>query len=512
MARLRQQHPSNYRSSGTISDEFEQIVRYLNSAERGNKTLGELIAQLFDDAGNFAGPVAFRLDAVNGFQVRIGTYADPQAGWQTLAGIADLRGPSGIDVGLIEGPLFFNRREYVVSNAPMGTTQLPYDFSPISSTVVIYRNGLLLQENTYVPDVPNNQVFFTDPLLNNDRVTIYSVRADQSSGYRREDMRATQNQAVFPLPNEESQRFLIFRDGVLQRDGAAYDYVLSPAADTLTFMSPLDDGDMVTALRVEDTALTRVAGLLMEEDWVVNGYIPWSKLSVPNGAIGAEKVFGLGNVVSDAALISIGPTAPTGPNSRKLWIDTTEVPNVLRFFDGVQWLRASAITALPEFTTANANQIVKLNGTGTALVYADPDYSTLILKEKMGVADGVATLDTNGKVPVGQLPAVSKGVFWHRIAGAVANGSFLIQRVFNMRVRIEAMTYRVGTGQCDVSLQINGTTQGATYTAGVSVGAVKFPSQIELDATQASLTVGYAVANQASATDLEIGITYSVLP
>ena len=40
MVRLRQQYPQNYGSSGNINTEFENLTRYLNSAELGDNTVG----------------------------------------------------------------------------------------------------------------------------------------------------------------------------------------------------------------------------------------------------------------------------------------------------------------------------------------------------------------------------------------------------------------------------------------------------------------------------------------
>ena len=53
MARIRQQFPQNYGSSGNINVEFENLIRYLNSAELGNKTVDELLAKLFDSDSGF---------------------------------------------------------------------------------------------------------------------------------------------------------------------------------------------------------------------------------------------------------------------------------------------------------------------------------------------------------------------------------------------------------------------------------------------------------------------------
>ena len=60
MARLRQQFPSNYSSSTNINTELENIIRYVNAAELGEKTLSELLGQLFNSSGEWEGPVEFK--------------------------------------------------------------------------------------------------------------------------------------------------------------------------------------------------------------------------------------------------------------------------------------------------------------------------------------------------------------------------------------------------------------------------------------------------------------------
>ena len=49
MARIRQQYPQNYGASGNINTEFESVIRYLNAAEFGNNTVGELFGKIFDE-------------------------------------------------------------------------------------------------------------------------------------------------------------------------------------------------------------------------------------------------------------------------------------------------------------------------------------------------------------------------------------------------------------------------------------------------------------------------------
>ena len=90
MARLRQQHPQNYVNSGNIHTDFENLIRYINSAELGNKTIGELFGILFNEEGVFRGPIQMRQDVNTGIQYRVGQYADDERKRITIAKIADL--------------------------------------------------------------------------------------------------------------------------------------------------------------------------------------------------------------------------------------------------------------------------------------------------------------------------------------------------------------------------------------------------------------------------------------
>ena len=72
-------------------------------------------------------------------------------------------------------------------------------------------------------------------------------------------------------------------------------------------------------------------------------------------------------------------------------MDTSQTPNVLKFFDGSQFLQTSPESSLPTFTTANANNFVKVNGSGTALVYGSVDLSSTIPVTQRGAASGVAS-------------------------------------------------------------------------------------------------------------------------
>ena len=122
MARLRQQHPQNYVNSGNIHTDFENLIRYINSAVLGNKTIGELFSILFNEEGVFRGPIQMRQDVNTGIQYRVGQYSDDESGWITIANIADLRGTAGSSVGNVEGPFFFNRQDFEIGSGVTAIT------------------------------------------------------------------------------------------------------------------------------------------------------------------------------------------------------------------------------------------------------------------------------------------------------------------------------------------------------------------------------------------------------
>lgn len=91
MGRISQQHVGDYGSIENINEEFQYLYQYLLSAERGQRTLNDMIAQLFDANGLLnVGAVEFRFeDGTLQYQIN-GT------GWrETGATVSDLQGPAG---------------------------------------------------------------------------------------------------------------------------------------------------------------------------------------------------------------------------------------------------------------------------------------------------------------------------------------------------------------------------------------------------------------------------------
>lgn len=293
MARLKVLYPGNHTSSGNIGADIENIVRYLNSAEIGDNTIAELMNVLFDRNGILAAPVQLRSDNINGLQYRVGVYPDTEKGWVTIAKVEEIRGAAGSDVGTIGAPLFSARADIVINEAnannvvtyPTGSTVFNY-IHEAADAIVVYLNGALLSEADYTNNPVTNTVTLSEATEANDLVTIYKVQSANDSGFVRQDVTAGQSQAVFPFVHNEDQKVLVYRNGVLQRQGGTNDYTQQPANSTITFTSALVEGDIVTFIIVEDTSQVRVSGLMTEDKFTnTDGLIPYSKLAVQDAEI-----------------------------------------------------------------------------------------------------------------------------------------------------------------------------------------------------------------------------------
>ena len=605
MARLRQQHPQNYVNSGNIHTDFENLIRYINSAELGNKTIGELFGILFNEEGVFRGPIQMRQDVNTGIQYRVGQYADDESGWITIANIADLRGTAGSSVGNVEGPFFFNRQDFeigadvtaitvsaggtgytaaptVTIGAPNDTTNgvqavatatidangavdaitvttagsgysavptvtltggngngatatatigtpnavVPYTFDAGTENIVVYRNGLLLHEATtggtaaqYTYSTTNNTVTIGNvnpALANADKITIYSIRSQAVTNFRREDNEISGATTQVPFVHTAEEKLLVFRNGVLQQEGGTADYLASAAASTITFLdtnNQLNTGDKVTIITVENTSVKTVAGLMFEDEYTdANGYIQYSKLSVTDNQIPQVKVSNLASSLAGKANIVNSLTAPQSPNTGDLWLDTSQVPAVLKFYDGTQFLNTSPESSLPTFLQTNRSQYVRVNGTGTALEYGDIDFSALVPKTYMGAANGVATLDTSAKLPPSQLPETFSTVtipffsVWEQSSATVTNKTYFVSRMFKQTIRIDGIAFKLSGGTCTIQLSVDGVAVGSTYSVSTTANQQDLTTIIEIDATSVSRRLELVVTNASSATSLEVGI------
>lgn len=602
MARLRQQHPQNYVNSGNIHTDFENVIRYLNAAELGNKTVGELLKVLFNEDGVWRGPVEFRVDNQQGLEYRIGEYDNDTDGWLQLIEISDLRGPAGSNVGNVEGPFFFNRYDEIIGagitsitvtaggtgylqpptvtfsapddvtgtrptatavltsgvvtsitvdtpgtgyqtaptvtitapangttatatstlgSIPANSNVISYTFDASTDDIVVYKNGLLLAENLGTPDYTKDATANTVTLPSvalGDKISIYSVRSQAVTNFRREDTVVTAATTTVTFIHTAEEKLLVFKNGILQEEGGNDDYLTSPANATITFLNTLQVNDKVTVITVENQSLKSVAGLMFEDEYTdTSGFIRYNKLSIQNDEIPQTKVAQLATSLAGKANLVSSISSPTSPTTGDLWLDISQVPAILKFYDGTQWLETSPESSLPTFIQSNANQYVRVNGTGTALEYGNIDFSSLVPKTFMGAANGVASLDTSAKLPVTQLPDIFSTntipfySVWQDSSATVTNKTYFVSRIWKQKLRIDGINHQLAGGTCTIQISVDGQTVGSALNTTSTNQSVSLSQIIEIDGTTQGRRLEIKVTNASSATGLELGIAAATL-
>ena len=144
---------------------------------------------------------------------------------------------------------------------------------------MVYRNGLLLYDSItasaqYTASSSAGTVTLSsnlNPVLAlDDKISIYSVRSQAVTNYRRVDEAIAQTQQAVAFIHSADEKLLVFRNGVLQQEGGSADYLASSSVGTITFLdtsNPLTSGEIVTIITVENQALKTVAGLMFEDEY-----------------------------------------------------------------------------------------------------------------------------------------------------------------------------------------------------------------------------------------------------
>lgn len=514
--RLRQVYPQNYKTSEQINTEFESVIRYLNSAEYGNKTLSELLAQIFDENGVWDGPVSFRFLAAEGLQYRIGDYADPDLGWVTIAAAADLRGEAGEYIGVVPAPIFSQRYDYTVAS---NVKTFSYDFSA-SDAIVVYKNGVLLvptTDYTATPTIDASVGSVNVPsAVNGDKLSAIRIRQAFTGQYRRNDYVTAGYQSNFGFDFDSSlDELQVYKNGLLQRFGGSYDYVIDDTNNIITFNSSVAAANTITILAVRRSDTTSVTGLMLESNYVnaATGKIPWAKIGVNASEIASDRVNGLSALITNAARITVSSSIPSSPAAGNLWLDTSTTPNRLKFYSGTAWLQTSPETLLATPSSGDAGKVVTVDALGQTLVYQNIDLSSVIAVNQKGAANGVATLDATGRMPSTQLPLViGKATIYKKFDGALTNSTnYVISRVFLQKFKIVGVAMRLSTGTCTGEFTVNGVTQIAGQSLSVNPIESTLGSAITIDASSGTVSLGVKVTNVSSAADLEVSIAIQEL-
>jgi hypothetical protein len=306
----------------------------------------------------------------------------------------------------------------------------------------------------------------------------------------------------------------VYKNGILQREGGSNDYVTNAASDTVTFTSGVPSGNTVTIITVENTSTNVVTGLMTEANFVdtTTGKITFANMQFADGDIPQAKVSGLVSHISTAAKLTVSGSSPVGPASGDLWMDTSQSPNVLKFYTGTQWLETSPESSLPTFTSANAGQLVKVNSTGTALQYADQDLSSVVPVTQKGAANGVATLDSTGRLPSAQLPTLlASDSIYQSKSGAVADGDYTIKRIYRQKIQVDAVSVQCASGTATWQLLVNGALVGSTQSVSSSGIETVLSTPQEIDGTTTSKSIGYRISSASSLNDLEVTLAISIL-
>ena len=123
----------------------------------------------------------------------------------------------------------------------------------------------------------------------------------------------------------------------------------------------------------------------------------------------------------------------------------------------------------------------------------------------MEAANGVATLDALGRIPVGQLPETfATRSFFYQQSGSINNGDYVVTRAYKQNVRIDAIAAKTTSGTCNVQLKINGINAGDVIATSSSLTEQNLSASISIDASTTSREIAFEVTSANSVTDIEI--------
>ena len=522
MARLRQLFPFNYGNPSNTSSEFENLIRYLNSAEFGNKTLTELLEVLFNRNGELDAPVEMRLDPLDGFQYRLGSYERmcvpmPATAWRTIATPEELRGAPGVSCGSIVQPMFSTRVD-VVNAAGQVFIELPIDDTV---NVLAYRNGLLMSEGPtadYTVEVGSTAtatgIRLTTPLTVNDRVSCFLALGDAGAQFRRQDTLVTIPGTTLSFVFSPNEKLMVYKNGVLLTEGGSADYLATVSTNTIVFHQPLVVNDRVTVMVVEDTTKSSLVGLMLANDYTnpQTGMILGRLVEFQDKAIPQVKVDGLPEAIALMPSFTESLTEPAPPTT--FWLRPIAsiggmMSSELMFWDGIRYLSTTGSFGVPPFVQADALRFLQVDPTGSFLRWSAPDLSAYLLRTQIGAANGVAALDSNGRIPLSQMPSPGARYcqFIQFVKPVVANDVFVVHREYLNKSQVIGVTARLGAGTGSIQMKVQGIPVWGVVALTVSQQDFNLPTPVLLDGMNTSVRVEFQFTAAANAADPEFGLT-----
>ena len=526
MAGIRQTAAFEYASSDKVQTEFENVIRYLQQAEVGGKTLGEVIDNLTDDDGNLNSNVEFKLDSSAGLQYRVGETGE----FITIAPLSELRGEAGQNVGDIGAPIFNGRQDYIIGTTlrasdgvayPSGTTVLEYNHEA-NDTIVVFRNGLLQVEgatNDYVTSSTNNTVTFSDDLTTTDNsgaaevVTVYKIRATAITSFQRVDAEVTTTQSIFPFVMEDSTEIQVYQNGLLLREGGANDYVRDNNADTVTLNTAATNGDLVSIITVENTANQVVAGLMLEQVFTnaQTGKILFDKLEIADGAIAEAKVANLTTSLAGKAGLSdvtAGGTAlSAGPVNTFYLEDVSGSPRLRFKVSATQNVDINPAVDIPSPSSANSGKFIRVSAAGAYELSALTDVlSAYITTAQKDAANGVPSLDSNLLINIDRIPTFSilqqyPLLIMDKQVATPTTSEVRMKRISGARIKINKIYAVLDAGTLTLDLKVAGVSQGLNLAITTSsFSAFIPPSDIIIDARSGPVSLGIEASNLSSPT------------
>lgn len=505
MGRLRQYNANRYSSSDAVQAEFEQVIRYINAAELGNQTLAELLQKLFTDDGNVNLGIRFRYDAVTGLEVSTG---DDDDNWTPVIAADDIRGAPGESLGMIDGPVYFNRVDIVATAAQQ---VFPYTIHADAADVLVFCNGVLQAANSYTYSAVANTVTLAVGQSAGVVVTIYSIRNNSSSTYRRADIASGASQVIFPFPHTDDEYVQVFRNGLLQREGASYDYIKSSATGTITMTTAQSSGTIITAMVVQNSAIRDVLGLMLEDRYATDGLIRYDRIAIADGQVPQAKVSGLVAALALKGDTYVQTSAPTGTiRQGSLWVNTAGAVPVLLFYDGARWLNPNPASLLQAPTSSDALKYLRYNSTATALEAVSLDFSGLVAASAVGNPGGVASLDSSALVPNSQLPVINRRTILQGRLETVANGTKNVAVIGGQKYSFDGATYVLDAGTATVQLRINGVDFGTAQAVTTAASRVTWSAAVA-DALAAGLPVSLVITLATGASGLVWSVQGTIL-